>query len=247
MLSMNVRAAATASGSSVMITALSVMVELREAPADPTIACLVVAMTLACRFGDDSTRTPFSTKCARAGGELACARTAGWAALTIRMSPPRSGSRSGASMPRYAPGSRRGPATELRGRLSPQHRPHLRPVVGQGHASDDLEPQAFIEGDIGRRRRLQIRRITLIPRRFQPGLEHSSTQTPTLRGRRNTHRRQIPDGIRRPQAGGRLISPRSHFRSITIQIGDLVRDITESRVQTRRRRRRPHSHRSQII
>ncbi len=43
-----------------MTTASSAMVELWEALAEPMTACRSEAMTLACRFGDDSTRTPAS-------------------------------------------------------------------------------------------------------------------------------------------------------------------------------------------
>ena len=58
--SMNARTAATRSGSSVMTTASSARVELCEAFAEPMTARRSVAMTLACRFGDDRTRTPDS-------------------------------------------------------------------------------------------------------------------------------------------------------------------------------------------
>ncbi len=58
--SMNVRAAATTSGSSVM-TASSAIVELWEAFAEPMTARRLVAITLACRFGDDRTLAPAST------------------------------------------------------------------------------------------------------------------------------------------------------------------------------------------
>jgi hypothetical protein len=57
-LSMNFRTEAMISGSSVMTTASSARVEFSDAFADPITARVLVAITLACRVGDDSTRTP---------------------------------------------------------------------------------------------------------------------------------------------------------------------------------------------